>query len=138
MRSSIGDGSGQLKGVEFSAHAATQGCINGLMLAHAGHPCKGGRRHLGSIMVPVSGEIRDVDHGIGECSADQVFNIGSSHGHGLFRFHQLSAGFNFMVGQRLAHFFVARVDAGGRQIPQKLADDIFIAGLFKISLNDGF
>ena len=28
----------QTQGVQFSAHAAAKGCINGLMLAHTGHP----------------------------------------------------------------------------------------------------
>lgn len=87
MRSSIGDGGCELKGVEFSAHAAAKGCINGLMLPHAGHPRKGGRRHLGGIMVSITRQIGDLYRRIGKCSADQVFNIGSSHGHGLFRFH---------------------------------------------------
>lgn len=122
--------------MEFSAHAAAQGGINGLMLPHARHPGEGGRCHLCGIVISVTRQICDLNGRIWKCSADHRFDIGGSHRHGLFRFHQLATGFNSLIGQCLADFLIARLHAGRREVAEQLADDIFIPGFFKIGLND--
>src|SRR5687767_7695088 len=54
----------QRKGVQHATHATLQRCIDHLMLLDPGLALEGGRDHGGRIVVPVPGEILDLDLGV--------------------------------------------------------------------------
>ena len=68
--------------MQLAAHAALERRIDHLVLLDAGLSLEGRGYHIGGIVVAVTGQIADFDHGIGEGFPDEALDLVCTHGHG--------------------------------------------------------
>ena len=67
--------------MEGAAHAAAQRLVDQLVLLHAGHAGKRAGGDGGAVVIAVTGEILDLDLGIGQRRLDGAFDLGRTHRH---------------------------------------------------------